>query len=730
MKDAEKYLSDGLANEVLIGYAYSMMTMTSTKKTKETSIMGRMFKVVLLMLTLTVGFALPAHAETPPSTITSNVVDKTGKVDVARAKMMVDQVQAETDYELFIYFTDSFDGQSGAQWVDTAYRNAKLGGSNAVLYVIATGDRLYGSSAMKNTPAYENLSKMEKSAIPALKNGDWNGAVQAYGNALLDVAHPAPAPAVDNSKTDAATAGFIGVVGWVVAALAGLAILIIGGFFARKSFIHLRAQNEDNRMYRKELNKLKVSVPASISKLDEVLNDLSGRIAFAAGMFGAEVLEKAKRAEKIAKEELQRAIAALGEVTAAERSAIDVKRKVAELGNVAAIVSSANRQFEVADTTIASAEKLHASVESNLTSLQQTLTNAIDTFKVETEAVNALSAKFDVDYLSQVLAKQKKFEVSTDEFAASVSKAQAAMAGQELAKADAATTEAVEKANKVVTAHKALVKEMDDAKGFVAKRDDSIKKISKEISAQNDENSHKDVRPLIEKVKTAIVEAAKIPADRGNPVTAYNDVLGGAVAEYRVKVGELTSQREKWVELNRSANRFFTTESRKMSTLKNNISSLRLPVSPNDSAKMRHADDAIARLSAEYDHAVQNMTPYDLVSLTALLRKIEAEVSSATDRVAPLIKTAEAAKRRAAEEEAARKRKREEEARAKRKREEDARRRRNSSYSSSSSSSSYGYGAGYASSSYSSSSYSSSSYDSGSSGGSFSSDSGSSGGSF
>lgn len=691
--------------------------------------MGRMFKVVLLMLTLTVGFALPAHAETPPSTITSNVVDKTGKVDVARAKMMVDQVQAETDYELFVYFTDSFDGESGAKWVDTAYRNANLGASNAVLYVIAVNDRQVGSAALKSTNAYANLSKMEKSAVPALKNGDWNGAVQAYGNALLDVAHPAPAPAVDNSKTDAATAGFIGVVGWVVASLAGLAILIIGGFFARKSFIHLRAQNERNRVERKELNKLKVSVPASISKLDEGLNDLSGRIAFAAGMFGVEILEKAKRAEKLAKEELQRAITALGEVTSAERSATDVKRKVEELNNVAAIVRSANRQFEVADTTIASVEKLHAAVESNLTSLKQTLVNAVDTVKVEAEAVKALSAKFDADYLTQVLAKQKKFEDAANDFAAKVATAESAMAGQELTKADDATSAAVAAATKVVETHKALVKEMDDAKGFVAKRDDSIKKISKEISAHNDENFHKDVFPLIEKVKAAIVEAAKIPADRGNPVTAYNDVLGGAVAEYRVKVGELTSQREKWVELNRSANRFFTTESRKMGTLKTNISSLRLPVSPSDSAKMRHADDTIARLRVEYDHAVQNMSPYDLVPLTALLRKIEAEVSSATDRVAPLIKTAEVAKRRAADEEAARKRKREEEARAKRKREEEARRRRNS-YSSSSSSS-YGYGSSsYDSSSSYSSSYSSSSYDSGSSSSSFSSDSGSSGSSF
>lgn len=691
--------------------------------------MGRMIKVVLLMLTLTVGFALPAHAETPPSTITSNVVDTTGKIDVARAKMMVDQVQAETDYELYVYFTDSFNGQTGAQWVDTAYRNAKLGGSNAVLYVIATNDRLYGSAAVKNTSAYENLSKIEKSAIPALKKADWNGAIESYGNALLDVAHPAPAPAVDNSKTDAATAGFIGVVGWVIAALAGLALLVMGTIFAGKGIAVLRAKNENNRLNRKELNKLKVSVPASISKLDENLNDLAGRISFAAGMFGTEILENAKTAETVAKSELQNAISALGEVSSKERSAGDVARKMRELLAAKSIVQSAEKHFKAADKTIGDAEKLHASVESGLDTLKSTVKGADSVAKNEEAAVKALSAKFDADYLTQVFASEQKLAQSASALRSSTAAVESALSAQELVRADDALKVARADAQKTMEAHKAFQKAIEEVNGFAEKRKDSLTKIRKEIAAKNDENAHKDVLPLIANVEAAMVQAERVPADRGNPVKAFNDVLGGAVAEYRVKVSELIGQREKWTELNRSANRFFTTESRKMDALKKDIASLRVPVSAADSEKMRIADATIQQMSVEYDYAVNKLSAYDLVPLTTVLRKVESEVSSAVDRLAGLIHSVSVAKRRQAEEEAARKRKADEARKKKQREEEAARRRRNSYSSSSSSSSSYaaGYSSGYSSSSYSSSS---SSYDSGSSGGSFSSDSGSSGGSF
>ena len=691
--------------------------------------MSRIFKVVLLMLTLTLGFALPAHAETPPPTITSNVVDTTGKIDVARAKMMVDQVRAETDYELFIYFTDSFNGQSGAQWVDTAYRNAKLGGSNAVLYVIATNDRLYGSSAVKNTSAYENLSVMEKAAIPALKKADWNGAIEAYGNALLNVAHPAPAAPVDNSKTDAATANVIGVVGWVIAALAGLALLIFGVIFGGKGLSVLRAKNETNRVNRKELNKLKVSVPASISKLDENLTDLSSRLAFAVGMFGEAVLFKGKSAEQVAKSELQRAISALGEVSAKERSASDVSRKLKEMNNVEAIVSSGERNFATANQTIADAETLQASVETGVATVKSLSADVDSASAKEEETLKFMSAQFDADYVAPAVATERKLAQAAQALKASVASVDTALAGQSLEDAQRALELAQDEAQKAVSAHKAHMKALEDINGFAQKRKDSLKKIQKEITAINEDNAHKDVVPLIANVEAAMVAAERIPADRGNPVKAFNDVLGGAVAEYRVKVAELVEKREKWIELNRATNRFFTEASRNMEALKNGISSLRIPVSASDSQKMRIADETIRQMSAEYDAAVNKMsgTP-DLGVMKAVVSKVETKVSFALGALSGLTASVQTAKRKRAEEEEAAKRKKAEEARrAKRRREEEEEeRRRRNSYSSSSSS--YGYAAGYTSSSYSSSSYSS--YDSGSSGGSFSSDSGSSGGSF
>lgn len=690
--------------------------------------MRRIFKVVLLMLTLTLGFALPAHAETPPPTITSNVVDKTGKIDVKRAQMMVDQVRAETDYELYVYFTDSFDGQSGAQWVDTAYRNAKLGGTNAVLYVIATNDRLYGSSAVKNTSAYANLSVLEKAAIPALKKADWTGAIEAYGNALLNVAHPAPAPPVDNSKTDAATAGFIGVVGWVIAALAGLALLVVGAIFGGKGISVLRAKNEKNRANRKELNKLKVSIPASISKLDENLTDLSNRLAFAVGMFGVAILSKAKNAEQVAKSELQAAISALGEVSSKERSASDVSLKLKEMNNVKSIVSSGERNLTTANKTIADAEALQVSVETGIATVKSLSADVESVSAKEEETLKFMSAQFDAEYVAPAVATERKLTQAAQALKASVASADTALAGQSLEGAQRALELAQENAQKAVSAHKAHMKALEDINGFAQKRKDSLKKIQKEITAMNEDNAHKDVIPLIANVEAAMVAAESIPADRGNPVKAFNDVLGGAVAEYRVKVAELVEKREMWIELNRSTNRFFTASSRNMEALKNAIDSLRIPVSAADSQKMRIADETIRQMSAEYDAAVNKMsgTP-DLSVMKVVVSKVESEVSSALGALSSLTASVQAAKRKRAEEEEAAKRKKAEEARrAKRRREEEEEeRRRRNSYSSSSSSSSYGYAAGY-----SSSSYSSSSYDSGSSGGSFSSDSGSSGGSF
>jgi uncharacterized membrane protein YgcG len=188
--------------------------------------MKRIVSAAILMIALMTGLAMPANAETPPNNISTNVVDKSESLDSARVNALVAQVQRETGYQLYVYFTNDFSGMSGSQWAFKAVTDSHLDSSKTVLFAVAVKDRKYGSAFPSNSDISKKASTMEQAAIPAMKNGKWTDSVEAYANQLIAVAHKTDAESAQNSvQTDAAGGVFLTVITWIVGILVGIGLI-------------------------------------------------------------------------------------------------------------------------------------------------------------------------------------------------------------------------------------------------------------------------------------------------------------------------------------------------------------------------------------------------------------------------------------------------------------------------------------------------------------------------
>lgn len=145
--------------------------------------------LITFMLGLAFALMVPAAATAaePPSDLDSiSIQNPTGVLnesDVAQTQIKVDQ---QSPYNLYVVVVDTFSGQEGADWARTAATTSGLNPDTDVLFAIATQDRKYGSAYPSNSSVSTNIAKIEAAAIPFMKDGDWTGAVNMYGDAIID----------------------------------------------------------------------------------------------------------------------------------------------------------------------------------------------------------------------------------------------------------------------------------------------------------------------------------------------------------------------------------------------------------------------------------------------------------------------------------------------------------------------------------------------------------------
>lgn len=156
--------------------------------------------LVLAALTFS---AAPSFAIQPVNDAAKvKVYDNTGELDKEYLKTLVSDLEKETGVKLHLYLVDTLDGLSGAEWAKKSLTNSKLtvakddGKTKNVLFVIATEDRLYGSAFSGSKKIASDIKDIENDVLEYLQNTDWNGAMEAYVNAVSMV-ESSPDPVAD-----------------------------------------------------------------------------------------------------------------------------------------------------------------------------------------------------------------------------------------------------------------------------------------------------------------------------------------------------------------------------------------------------------------------------------------------------------------------------------------------------------------------------------------------------
>ena len=136
-----------------------------------------------------------ARAEPPLSTLDGDVTDRAGVLGdrTADVQAALDRVFDETEYQLFVVFTESFDGMDGLSWANATANGARLG-PNDVLLAVATGERMYGLSidpASSITDGQQDrIEAVTETALRTAANapdgeGDWGAAAIAAADELI-----------------------------------------------------------------------------------------------------------------------------------------------------------------------------------------------------------------------------------------------------------------------------------------------------------------------------------------------------------------------------------------------------------------------------------------------------------------------------------------------------------------------------------------------------------------
>jgi uncharacterized membrane protein YgcG len=690
--------------------------------------MRRILGTVAVAFTLLVVGMVPAHAEAPSPSVSSNVTDRNNKIDDSRLELLVKQVQDETDYELFVYVTDTLNGMSGAQWAVETANKSHLNDSNAVLFVIATTDRKYGSAYPSNSTLSSKISTVEAAAIPFMKNADWNGAVEAYGNKLIEASHGAVAEGVKSSEsTDKAVAGFFGVLTFIIGLLVGLALLVATFIFGRRFVTNVVNRRQDVKNTKEQILKFNLTLPGIVSKIDSDLNDVNERISFGSAMHGEKVMAGAVKDAKSASTSLQTAITYMSE--AANTKNRDVIRKNLKFADSSLRTAKdlVSRAQNVLDDLKAQQDVVTEKA-AELTKISNNLNGSLSSYEAKAAK---LKESYDGSFLENLNDALDFLKATASSLTSKVS---AISPETDFPKAREAVSDGAFLAEKVTRAQEAFATEVIAINEIDKFRDATIAKSLKTLRGNSNVNHHERIISAYDKAVKAVEGAAGINVSKGNPRKALTEALRPFEA-YVSAVTALQEDADHVTHAKKVAASALAQKWGQVDSLVKDAKAYRIPVTGAEQAGL---DAAVLTTGAKFKALrakVEAVEAYDVRGITAvsvevndIVDEVSRQVEAVASKVAKAEAEMEAARKREqeakarAEAERRRKQQEEEEARRKKRRKEEeeasARRRRDSS------SSSY-------SSSYSSSSYSSSSSSSGfsGSGGSFGGDSGS-GGSF
>ncbi|MHA7133504.1 TPM domain-containing protein [Oerskovia turbata] len=219
--------------------------------------------------------------------------DQTGEVEAA-----MDRLEADTPYQLFVVYVDTFDGQDAQTWA-VATANLSGLGRDDVLLAVATQDRRYDLSADHNIALSDAaLDRVQAAVEDQLAQDEWAGAAVA---------------AADTLRAEAT--GSTGVSGWLVALVVGL--LVIAGFFVVRAMQSRRrgtlakpgGPDEADELAQLPTDELSRRAGSALVAIDDAVKTSEQELGFAQAQFGLEATQEFQVALENGKKKVTQAFA-------------------------------------------------------------------------------------------------------------------------------------------------------------------------------------------------------------------------------------------------------------------------------------------------------------------------------------------------------------------------------------------------------------------------------------
>lgn len=272
----------------------------------------RRFATGFLSIVAVFVLAGPVLAADPP-TLTTTVVDQTGKLadGDARIKAAAATLKSEHDVTLYVIYLNSLDGEDPGQFIDRTAAANKLGeGRNALLLVSLTDRKdAVWASGMTAIDANELTTIRQSGVEPKLKAGDFVGAVEAaavgFGNADAAVAAPpvVQQPSVPAKPIDLTPIGII------FAAFVVLAVALTLLYWGAKYVLDIASKRRAARVEHEKMEALGFKAHRALMQTDEQVKSAEQALAFADAEFGSDEVAPFKAALAVAQKEMQAAFA-------------------------------------------------------------------------------------------------------------------------------------------------------------------------------------------------------------------------------------------------------------------------------------------------------------------------------------------------------------------------------------------------------------------------------------
>uniref|UniRef100_UPI003B3AE253 TPM domain-containing protein n=1 Tax=Pseudactinotalea sp. TaxID=1926260 RepID=UPI003B3AE253 len=268
--------------------------------------------------------AAPALAE-DPFVMSARVVDRSSdQVAAAHIEELAaaaDDVVAETDYDLWTVYVDSFDGERPVDWAnDTAI--ASNANTDVLLLAIAVEDRDVGLSVAEEAALSDaDVSDIEAAARSAVRDGDWTGASLAAAGTLIEIgtgAAPtttAPTSGGGSGGSGGASGGGSGVLVGAVVIVALIAGVVIVMRRNRKNAAGTQARQPSGAPAPTDpwagVSNAELSTRAgsALVALDNDVRSSANELAFAEAQFGIEATREFKATLEQAQQQLGQAFA-------------------------------------------------------------------------------------------------------------------------------------------------------------------------------------------------------------------------------------------------------------------------------------------------------------------------------------------------------------------------------------------------------------------------------------